>query len=79
MNRDDVTLLKVLGASVGCVGLIIFLFTWALLSFEERKCESYGDVTGYEVKVAFGGTCMVKDPENGWMSMDERTGRKAKR
>lgn len=35
------------------------------------SCDKYSDVTGLETKMAFD-TCMIKDPEVGWVSYDER-------
>jgi hypothetical protein len=68
--------LKFFGGTAVVFALGGYLFGWALISFQEFKCRSYGEVTGYEVKTITGGTCMINDPDKGWMSYEERVRRR---
>ena len=70
--------------SVCKIGIAAFGFTFGVTwlaaslatSAAERECHAYGELTGHEVKVISGYRCMINDPDKGWMSYEERVGRR---
>ena len=76
MSRDAKDFLQFLGVFIAVSVSIGFLFTGLLVSYQTAQCEQYAEMLGYESKSITGGRCMVKDPEEGWMSYDERVGRR---
>lgn len=76
MNDDTWVLCKILIAVFGFV-FGVFGLDASLASFAAKsECQAYGELTGYEVQVISGYMCMINDPDKGWMSYEERVGRR---
>ena len=46
--------------------LFVFLAVYACYESNQSECQAYGELTGYEVTMLDGGTCMVNHPDTGW-------------
>ena len=61
---------------IGMVLLGMFMFVgglfWVAHAASKYECEQYGNVTGLETTHMGFAACMIKDPEKGWMSYEER-------
>ena len=76
MSEDAWAVTKIFIASFGFVFGVAGLAAVLSMGAADRKCEAYGELTGYEVEIISGYTCMINDPDKGWMSYEERVGRR---
>jgi hypothetical protein len=76
MSEDAWAITKIFITSFGFVFGVVGLAAVLSMVAAERKCEAYGELTGHEVKVISGHMCMINDPDKGWMSYEERAGRR---
>ena len=76
MSDDAWAVTKILITSFGFVFGVAWLAASLAVSASKYKCQAYGELTGHEVKVIAGYTCMINDPDKGWMSYEERVGRR---
>ena len=76
MSKDAKAFCQIFITSFGFVFGLGGLAALLALSATERKCHAYGELTGYEVQVISGHMCMINDPDKGWMSYEERVGRR---
>ena len=76
MSEDAWAITKILISSFGFVFSVALLAAMLCSDAAERQCEAYGELTGYEVEIISGYMCMINDPDEGWMSYEERVGRR---
>jgi hypothetical protein len=76
MSDDAWAVTKIFIGSFGFVFGVAWLAASLAVAAAKYKCQAYGELTGHEVKVIAGYTCMINDPDKGWMSYEERVGRR---
>ena len=76
MSDDAWAVTKILITTFGFVFGVAWLAAILCMGATERKCAAYGELTGYEVEIISGYMCMINDPDKGWMSYEERVGRR---
>jgi hypothetical protein len=76
MSDDAWAFTKIFITSFGFVFGVAWLAASLAVSASKYKCHAYGELTGYEVEIISGYMCMINDPDEGWMSYEERVGRR---
>lgn len=76
MSDEAWTFTAILITSFGFVFSVALLAAMLYRDLAERQCGAYGELTGYEVQLISGYRCMINDPDKGWMSYEERVGRR---
>jgi hypothetical protein len=76
MSKDAWEFCKILITTFGFVFGVAWLIASLAGAWAKSECHAYGEITGHEVKVISGYMCMINDPDKGWMSYEERVGRR---
>ena len=76
MSKDAWAFTKIFITSFCFVFGVAWLAASLAVSASKYKCHAYGELTGHEVQLISGYMCMINDPDEGWMSYEERVGRR---